>query len=89
MLKNLHYLLRGNAIMKLFKKIKKDFLEIVDYGDLRVGDIVKIYSETSNKFISKHPYFITKIDEYTIYFQNTISSNIIIYDKIAKSIKCA
>ena len=70
------------------KKIKKDFIEIANYDDLKVGDIVKIFSEGSNKFISKHPYFINGVDSKTIYFQNISTSALIEYDKAEGSLKC-
>ena len=47
--------------MKLYIKNKKDFTRVDDYADVKVGKIVKVYSERSEKFINTVPYFVIGI----------------------------
>ena len=47
--------------MKLYKKNKKDFVRVDDYSEIKVGTIIKVYSEKSEKFINKIPYFVSSI----------------------------
>jgi hypothetical protein len=47
--------------MKLYKKNKKDFVRVDDYSEVKVGTIIKVYSEKSEKFINKIPYFVSSI----------------------------
>ena len=47
--------------MKLYRKNKKDFERIDNYADIKVGNIIKVYSEKSDKFINKIPYFVSSI----------------------------
>ena len=49
--------------MKLYKKNKKDFVRVDDYSEVKVGTIIKVYSEKSEKFINKIPYFVSSILE--------------------------
>ncbi len=49
--------------MKLYKKNKTDFTRVEDYTDIKVGNIVKVYSEKTDKFINKLPYFVSAILE--------------------------
>ena len=75
--------------MILYKKVKKEFIEINDLDSLKIGDIVKIYSETTNKFINKHLYFINKIDTDKLYCQNMSTMKELIFNKTEKSLECA
>ena len=47
--------------MKLYRKNKKDFERVDNYADIKVGNIIKVYSEKSDKFINKIPYFVSSI----------------------------
>ena len=47
--------------MKLYRKTKRDFIQVIDYSDIKVGSIVKVYSEKSAKFITNTPYFVSAI----------------------------
>ena len=47
--------------MKLYRKNKKDFERVDNYADIKVGNIIKVYSEKSEKFINKIPYFVSSI----------------------------
>ena len=47
--------------MKLYRKNKKDFERVDNYADVKVGNIIKVYSEKSDKFINKIPYFVSSI----------------------------
>lgn len=47
--------------MKLYRKSKKDFILVNNYSDIKVGAIIKVYSEKSDKFINKIPYFVSNI----------------------------
>ena len=47
--------------MLLYRKSKKDFIKVDDYADIKIGSIVKVYSEKSERFINKMPYFVSAI----------------------------
>lgn len=49
--------------MLLYMKSKKDFIKVEDYATVRIGSIVKVYSEKSERFINKTPYFVSAIGE--------------------------
>lgn len=60
--------------MKLYKKIKQDFVLVEDYDKLKVGDLVKPYSTKSNKFITKKPLFVNSIQKDQIIIQSLDSN---------------
>ena len=60
--------------MKLYKKIKQEFVNIDDYSTLKVGDLVKVYSTKSNKFVTKKPLFVINICSNKIIIQSMDSN---------------
>ena len=53
--------------MKIYIKHKKDFEKITDYSNIKIGQIVKLYSEKTGDFINKKaPYFVSSINDNTI-----------------------
>lgn len=55
--------------MKIYKKIKKEFTPIDNSTDVKIGDIVKVYSSKKNKFITEG-LFVIKIINDKIYLQS-------------------
>ena len=49
--------------MKLYIKHKKDFVPVEDYGNVRIGAIIKVYSDKTDTFINKVPYFVSGISD--------------------------
>lgn len=47
--------------MKLYRKYKKTFEPIDDYSTISIGSIVKVFSEKTNRFIDKVPYFVAGV----------------------------
>lgn len=61
--------------MNIYKKIKKDFV-LVDVNDVKIGDIIKIQSTKTNKFVTKSC-FVDMIVDNKIYLQHGGNSNLI------------
>jgi hypothetical protein len=59
--------------MKLYKKTKRDFIQVNDYNDIKIGSIVKVYSEKTAKFINNTPYFVSAIGKDTIVLESGVS----------------
>ena len=74
--------------MKIFKKIKRQYERVHDIKTLKSGDIVNFFSERSDKFISKHPYFITSISESEIVGQQILDAgNGVVYDITTETLR--
>lgn len=61
--------------MNIYKKIKKDFV-LVDVNDVKIGDIIKIQSTKTNKFITKSC-FVDKIVDNKIHLQHGGNLNLV------------
>ena len=69
--------------MRLYRKEKKDFILIEDTSSIKIGNIVKVFSEKTNKFVSKAPYFVHRIDGSRIYLEQ--GTHIVCFDALAGS----
>lgn len=63
--------------MSLYLKVKKDFVEVSDYSSIKVTDMVKVYSNKSNKFISKSAYLVKNIHNNQIILEDMMGHSII------------
>ena len=53
--------------MKIYIKRKTDFEQINDYTEVKIGQIVKLYSEKTGEFINKKsPYFVSSVSDTVI-----------------------
>lgn len=59
--------------MRLYKKIKKEFIPIDDLQNVKVGDIVKLKSEKDNKYITDAS-FVIKVNKNEITLQSSKSN---------------
>ena len=66
------------VLVRLYRKEKKEFVLVEDVTSIKVGNIVKVFSEKSNKFINKEPYFVHKIEGSKIQLQQ--SNRLCVYD---------
>ena len=60
--------------MKLYKKIKQEFVNIDDYSTLKVGDLVKVYSTKSNKVVTNKTLFVSSMYSNKIIIQSMDSN---------------